>query len=69
MKKYVSFFLALMMLMGLSSCFSFLSTTTTTTTTIPGGYEGKFAVFYYSVETGEKAMVNTEIPVSITIQE
>ena len=35
---------------------------------IPGGYEGKFAVFYYSVETGEKAMVNTEIPVSITIQ-
>lgn len=36
---------------------------------IPGGYEGKFAVFYYSVETGEKAMVNTEIPVSITIQE
>ena len=40
MKKYVSFLLALMMLMGLSSCFSFLSTTTTTTTTIPGGYEG-----------------------------
>ena len=36
---------------------------------IPGGYEGKFAVFYYSVETGEKAMVNTEILVSITIQE
>jgi len=36
---------------------------------IPGGYEGKFVVFYYSVETGEKAMVNTEIPVSITIQE
>ena len=36
---------------------------------IPGGYEGKFVVFYYSEETGEKAMVNTEIPVSITIKE
>jgi len=36
---------------------------------IPGGYEGKFAVFYYNEETGEKAMVNTEIPVSITIKE
>ena len=35
----------------------------------PGGYEGKFVVFYYSEETGEKAMVNTEIPISITIQE
>lgn len=36
---------------------------------VPGGYEGKFVVFYYSEETGEKAMVNTEIPISITIQE
>lgn len=36
---------------------------------VPGGYEGKILVFYYSEETGEKAMVKTEIPVSIIIQE
>lgn len=36
---------------------------------VPGGYEGKILVFYYSEETGEKAMVNTEIPITITIQE
>ena len=34
----------------------------------PGGYEGKFAVFYYNRTTGEKAVVNTEIPVSITVK-
>lgn len=34
-----------------------------------GGYEGKFVVLYYSLETGEKAMVNTEMPISITVQE
>ena len=33
----------------------------------PGGYEGKFIVLYYDQESGEKAMVNTEIPVSITV--
>ena len=32
----------------------------------PGGYEGKFRVLYYNTETGEKAVVNTEIPVEIT---
>ena len=32
-----------------------------------GGYEGKFVVLYYHPETGEKAVVNTEIPVSITV--
>ena len=36
---------------------------------VPGGYDGKFAVFYYDEKTGEKAMVNTEIPISITIEE
>ena len=36
---------------------------------VPGGYEGKILVFYYSEETGEKAMVKTEIPISVTIQE
>lgn len=34
-----------------------------------GGYEGKFVILYYNSETGEKAVVNTEIPISITVQE
>lgn len=34
---------------------------------VPGGYEGKFVVFYYDRTTGEKAVVNTEIPISITV--
>ena len=33
----------------------------------PGGYEGKFIVLYYDQTTGEKAMVNTEIPITITV--
>ena len=33
----------------------------------PGGYEGKFVILYYNQESGEKAMVNTEIPVTITV--
>lgn len=33
----------------------------------PGGYEGKFVVLYYDQESGEKAMVNTEIPVTINV--
>lgn len=32
----------------------------------PGGYDGKFRILYYNTETGEKAVVNTEIPVEIT---
>jgi len=32
-----------------------------------GGYEGKFVVLYYDQESGEKAMVNTEIPVTINV--
>ena len=34
-----------------------------------GGYEGKFVVFYYDPVTAEKAVVNTEIPVTITVTE
>ena len=34
-----------------------------------GIYEGKFNVLYYHPETGEKAIVNTEIPVTITVQD
>lgn len=35
----------------------------------PGGYEGKFIVLYYQPDTGEKTVVNTEIPVNITVKE
>lgn len=34
-----------------------------------GGYEGKFVILYYNPDTGEKAVVNTEIPISITVKE
>lgn len=34
-----------------------------------GIYEGKFAVYYYHNDTGEKAMINTEIPITITVKE
>ena len=33
----------------------------------PGGYEGKFIVLYYDQTSGEKAMVNTEIPITINV--
>ena len=32
-----------------------------------GGYNGKFVVFYYDRTSGEKAMINTEIPVEVTV--
>ena len=32
-----------------------------------GVYEGNFNVLYYDPQTGEKAIVNTEIPVNITV--
>ena len=32
-----------------------------------GTYEGKFIILYYDADTGEKAIVNTEIPVTITV--
>ena len=34
-----------------------------------GIYEGKFNLLYYDQETGEKAIVNTEIPVTISVSE
>lgn len=33
-----------------------------------GEYEGKFNVLYYDAETGEKAILNTEIPISIVVK-
>ena len=35
----------------------------------PGGYDGKFILYYYHPETMEKAMVNTEIEIDISVQE
>lgn len=35
----------------------------------PGGYNGKLVLSFYNPETGEKATVNTEIPVNITVLE
>lgn len=35
----------------------------------PGGYEGSFLIFYYDLTSGEKAMVNTEVPIMITVVE
>ena len=32
-----------------------------------GTYEGNFVVLYYDPETGEKAIVKTEIPITITV--
>lgn len=34
-----------------------------------GGYEGALMVYYYDHTTGERAMINTEIPVVITVVE
>lgn len=33
-----------------------------------GNYDGKFVMSYYNTKTGEKAVVNTEIPVTITVK-
>lgn len=35
---------------------------------LQGVYEGKFIVSYYDADSGEKAVVNTEIPVRITVE-
>lgn len=32
-----------------------------------GGYDGKLVILFYDETTGEKAVVNTEIPVTITV--
>ena len=34
-----------------------------------GGYNGNFKVFYYQPDTHEKTIVNTEIPVNITVEQ
>ena len=34
-----------------------------------GGYKGKFKIYYYDETSGEKAMLNTEIPVSIEVND
>ena len=34
-----------------------------------GGYDGKFVVLYYDQQSGEKAMIHTEIPVTVTVTE
>lgn len=34
-----------------------------------GGYDGKYVVYYYDPDTGEKSIVNTEIPISISVVE
>lgn len=34
-----------------------------------GGYDGTLLVLYYQPDSGEKATVNTEIPVNITVEE
>ena len=33
----------------------------------PGGYEGHFLVSYYDRLSGEKALVSTEIPITVTV--
>lgn len=33
-----------------------------------GGYDGKFRVLFYDPDSGQKAAVNTEIPISITVE-
>lgn len=34
-----------------------------------GTYEGNFNVLYYDPESGEKAIVNTEIPITVAVKE
>ncbi len=34
---------------------------------IPGGYDGVFLIHFYDPVSGEKAIVTTEIPVSVTV--
>lgn len=35
----------------------------------PGGYDGSMFVFYYDLVSGEKAIVNTEVPISVTVSQ
>lgn len=34
-----------------------------------GGYDGKFVIYYYDPETGEREIVNTEIPITVSVSE
>ena len=34
-----------------------------------GTYEGIFNVLYYDLESGERAIVNTEIPITVQVNE
>lgn len=36
---------------------------------MPGGYEGTFLLHFYHPASGEKAIVTTELPVSVTVTE
>lgn len=36
---------------------------------LPGGYEGSFLISFYDPDSGEKAIVNTRIPVTVTVAE
>ena len=36
---------------------------------MPGGYEGELLISFYDPDSGEKAIVNTRIPVSVTVAE
>lgn len=35
----------------------------------PGGYEGKLRLLFYDMETGERAIVDTDIPCTVTVTE
>lgn len=34
-----------------------------------GGYDGKFMIYYFDTETGAQEIVNTEMPITITVEE
>ena len=36
---------------------------------VAGGYDGKFVVLFYNPDNDERAIINTEIPVTITVNE
>jgi len=36
---------------------------------MPGGYDGVYVIHFYALDSGEKAIVTTEVPVSVTVAE
>lgn len=34
----------------------------------PGGYQGSFVIMYFDPNSGEKAMITTQIPITITVE-